>query len=88
VDLNDDYLHPGLQAVTAAYHRQAARMRELETWLGMLIIRHGFPTDLGFRYELTIEEATNLRALLPRHQIDPRVLITADDDGVFVLDTL
>lgn len=88
MDLNDPSTDPGVQAVTAAYHRQAARLRELETWLGMLIIRHGHRTELGFRYELTIEEATNLRALLPRHQIDPRVIITADDDGVFVLDTL
>ncbi len=68
MDLNDE-----LRA-----QRQAARISELETWLGMLIVAHGVPTLTGWQYALTQEHAEELRARMPRSE----VVVVVDVDVV------
>ncbi len=67
--------------------RQEARLRELEMWLAFMVVRYGVRTDLGFRLEMTLEEAEVLRDLLPI-KTDPRVLVSANLDGYYTLDAV
>lgn len=90
MDLNDEANAKAFEDMLASFARQGTRLRELETWLALLIMRHGQPTELGHRYELTVEECFRLRDLLPpRLRVDPRVIISTDEAyGVVSLDAL
>ena len=59
MDLNDRLL----------MQRQAGRVAELETWLGMLVVRHGEPHGSGWRYRVPAEVLDSLRAQLPRGEV-------------------
>ena len=65
--------------------RLSGRLAELETWLAMLIVRHGETTDHGWRYIVCDEHAAELRAMMPRGQLSVSI---GYDRGVFVLDAL
>lgn len=67
--------------------RQAARVGELQSFLALLIVKHGYPTDLGFRIDLTTETAAILRSQLEGHE--PEVVITYEVGlDMHVLDAL
>lgn len=60
--------------VNLLLQRMSARIGDLESFLSLLIVRHGYPTDAGFRYDLT-----NKSAFLLREQLSssgPSVVIT------------
>jgi hypothetical protein len=67
--------------------RQQARIEELQSFLALLIVRHGYPTDAGFRIDMSSGTAQTLRAQLHGHQ--PEVVITYEQEmDMHVLDAM
>lgn len=56
------------------FQRQQSRLNELQAFLALLVVRHGYATGGGFRYDLTDESAHLLRRQLPSHE--PTVIVT------------
>lgn len=56
------------------FQRQQSRLNELQAFLALLVVRHGYSTGGGFRYDLTAEAAQTLRAQLPA--TEPTVVVT------------
>jgi hypothetical protein len=77
----------GDEAVDHAWRQVQAQLKELETWLALLVMENGVRHEGGWRYEMTVEQAMLLRSLIPRLG-DARVAITIDADNVFVLDVV
>lgn len=66
--------------------RQQARIEELQSFLALMIVRHGYPTGNGFRIDMTSEAAQILRSQLDGYQ--PEVIITYEPGpDMHVLDT-
>lgn len=69
------------------FQRQQARLTELESFLALLVVRHGYSTGGGFRYDLTGEAAHTLRRQLP--SMDPTVIVTYEfGQDMHVIDAL
>jgi hypothetical protein len=73
--------------LTHSWRQVQARLKELETWLALMIIENGVKSDAGWRFEMTAEQAMRLRQLVPRHG-DACVGISLDGYNVFVLDVV
>ncbi len=56
----------GEQRIWAA---QAERLRELESWLAMLIVRHGDFNGSGWEYVISDEAARIMRGAMPRTEL-------------------
>lgn len=56
----------GEQVIFAA---QTERLREIESWLAMLIVRHGEFTGTGWKYTISAESAYIMRSAMPREEL-------------------
>lgn len=56
------------------FQRQQARLNELQAFLALLVVRHGYHTGAGFRYDLTGQAVSTLRRQLPG--MDVTVVVT------------
>lgn len=56
----------GERAIFAA---QTERLREIEGWLAMLIVRHGEFTGTGWQYVISNEAAQIMRSAMPRQEL-------------------
>jgi hypothetical protein len=63
--------------------RTQSRMSELQMMLALLVVRHGYETDFGWRYDLTEGAAMTLRSQL--RSDDPTVSVTYEQ-GMHVID--
>ncbi len=57
-------------AERAIFEAQTERLRELEGWLAMLIVRHGDFTGTGWQYRITGTSAQILREAMPRQELN------------------
>ncbi|RYZ17202.1 MAG: hypothetical protein EOO70_02600 [Myxococcaceae bacterium] len=71
----------------AAISRTQARIRELESLVGMLAVRHGNDVGLGtWQLRMGEAEAFELRSQLPAR--DLAVIVTYEEDGDFVISVI
>jgi hypothetical protein len=71
----------------AAIHRTQARIRELESLVGMLAARHGQHVGLGtWQIRIPEDEAFALRSRLPAR--DLAVMVNYEDSGDFVVSVI
>lgn len=56
------------------FQRQQSRLNELQAFLALLVVRHGYSTGGGYRYDLTTETVQTLRRQLSSQ--DPTVVVT------------
>lgn len=69
------------------FQRQQSRINELQAFLALLVVRHGYCTGGGYRYDLTTETAQSLRKQLP--SMDTTVVVTYEVDlDMHVIDAL
>jgi hypothetical protein len=56
----------GERAIFAA---QSERLREIESWLAMLVVRHGEFTGTGWQYVISGQSAQIMRSAMPREEL-------------------
>lgn len=53
----------------AIFAAQTERLREIESWLAMLIVRHGEFTGTGWQYRISGHAAQIMRDAMPREEL-------------------
>lgn len=71
----------------ALIRRLAARVSELETWLGILVIQNGERNGDGFRFDMCSSCADGYRASLPTDRVHVAITYDVEEDS-FVIDVI
>lgn len=75
------------EELLAALQRTQARIRELESLIGLLAVRHGHDVGLGtWQLRIPEQEAFQLRSRLPAR--DLAVMVSYEDDRDFVVSVI